>query len=272
MGDTVLAVVPDTIEREILIDAPPGVVWSIVTEAQQVAGWFSDEAEIDLRPGGRMLLTWRRHGTYEGRVETVDPPLRFAFRWQTREGEFSETNSTLVVMTLQAESRRPGSASSSAASPRCRGPTTRAPATPTRTRGVGDRARRASRLCGPGGSRQPRPMTTSADEGDRLWAALGDPMRIRLLDLLLERGEATASTLAGALPITRQGVSKHLAVLDATVSSQTIGTAGKSSTPSARNASIRPAPPWPESQTVGHAPGDIKRMAERAAKSQEQGS
>ena len=102
-GDTVLAVVPDAIEREILIDAPPSVVWSIVTEAQHVAGWFSDEAEIDLRSGGRMLLTWRRHGTYEGRVETVDPPRRFAFRWQTREGEFSETNSTLVVMTLQAE-------------------------------------------------------------------------------------------------------------------------------------------------------------------------
>jgi ArsR family transcriptional regulator, cadmium/lead-responsive transcriptional repressor len=57
-------------------------------------------------------------------------------------------------------------------------------------------------------------MSTGSEEADRLWAALGDPMRIRLLDLLLERGEATASTLAGALPITRQGVSKHLAVLE----------------------------------------------------------
>jgi DNA-binding transcriptional ArsR family regulator len=57
-------------------------------------------------------------------------------------------------------------------------------------------------------------MTARRDEADRLWAALGDPMRIRLLDLLLERGEATASTLAAALPITRQGVSKHLAILE----------------------------------------------------------
>ena len=73
-GDSVLAVAPDTIEREILIDAPPRVVWSIVTEAEHLAGWFSDEAEIDLRSGGRMLLTWRGHGAYEGRVETVDPP------------------------------------------------------------------------------------------------------------------------------------------------------------------------------------------------------
>ena len=100
---SVLAVAPDTIEREILIDAPPRVVWSIVTEAEHLAGWFSDEAEIDLRSGGRMLLTWRGHGAYEGRVETVDPPRLLAFRWQTREGEFSEANSTLVVMTLEAE-------------------------------------------------------------------------------------------------------------------------------------------------------------------------
>jgi uncharacterized protein YndB with AHSA1/START domain len=97
---------PDAIEREIVIDAPPTVVWSIVTEAQHLAGWFSDEAEIDLRSGGRMLLTWHGHGTYEGRVETVDPPRLFAFRWQTREAEFSETNSTLVVMTLEADESR----------------------------------------------------------------------------------------------------------------------------------------------------------------------
>jgi DNA-binding transcriptional ArsR family regulator len=68
-------------------------------------------------------------------------------------------------------------------------------------------------------------MTTRADEADRLWTALGDPMRVRLIDLLLERGEATASTLAGSLPITRQGVSKHLALLerDGLVSSRRSG-------------------------------------------------
>ena len=54
----------------------------------------------------------------------------------------------------------------------------------------------------------------TAEDEDRLWAALGDPMRLHLLDLLLERGEATASALAAALPITRQGVAKHLAVLE----------------------------------------------------------
>ena len=96
--------VPDTISREIDIDAPPDVVWAIVTEARHLAGWFSDEAEIDLRPGGAMLLTWHGHGSYRARVETVEPPHTFAFRWVMREGvEPVQGSSTLVVMTLTPE-------------------------------------------------------------------------------------------------------------------------------------------------------------------------
>jgi DNA-binding transcriptional ArsR family regulator len=49
---------------------------------------------------------------------------------------------------------------------------------------------------------------------DELWAAVADPTRRRLLDVLLARGEATATALAAELPVTRQGVAKHLAVLD----------------------------------------------------------
>jgi DNA-binding transcriptional ArsR family regulator len=56
-------------------------------------------------------------------------------------------------------------------------------------------------------------MTRDGEDADRLWTALGDPMRLRLLDLLLEHGEATASALATELPITRQGIAKHLLVL-----------------------------------------------------------
>jgi uncharacterized protein YndB with AHSA1/START domain len=95
------AVLPDAITREIDIDAPPDVVWEIVTEARHLAGWFSDEATIDLRPGGTMLLTWHDHGTYRARVETVEPPHTFSFRWVLRAGEEPVPGgSTRVVMTL----------------------------------------------------------------------------------------------------------------------------------------------------------------------------
>ena len=46
-----------------------------------------------------------------------------------------------------------------------------------------------------------------------VFAALGDPHRRYLLESLSERGRATATELAGELPVSRQAVSKHLAAL-----------------------------------------------------------
>ncbi|MFD6416091.1 ArsR/SmtB family transcription factor [Streptomyces sp. NPDC060194] len=50
---------------------------------------------------------------------------------------------------------------------------------------------------------------------DGVLAALADPTRRQLLDLLAARGSATATSLAEGLPVSRQAVVKHLAVLDA---------------------------------------------------------
>ncbi|MDG4858548.1 metalloregulator ArsR/SmtB family transcription factor [Streptomyces sp. T-3] len=50
---------------------------------------------------------------------------------------------------------------------------------------------------------------------DNVLGALADPTRRQLLELLAAHGEATATTLAGPLPVSRQAVVKHLAVLDA---------------------------------------------------------
>lgn len=49
-----------------------------------------------------------------------------------------------------------------------------------------------------------------------LFAALGDPTRLALVQQLSARGPASISTLAERLPVmTRQGVTKHLQVLAA---------------------------------------------------------
>jgi DNA-binding transcriptional ArsR family regulator len=55
-------------------------------------------------------------------------------------------------------------------------------------------------------------MTVEPD--DELWAAIADPSRRRVLDLLVRGGEATASALALDVPFTRQAVAKHLTVLE----------------------------------------------------------
>ena len=54
----------------------------------------------------------------------------------------------------------------------------------------------------------------STPPADAVFAALADPTRWRVLTLLAERGEGTATTLAGELPVSRPAVIKHLAVLD----------------------------------------------------------
>lgn len=97
----------DRIERETLIDAPVERVWRLITEAEHIGTWFSDAgAEIDLRPGGQLVLRWQEHGVVRGVVEAVEPPHRFAYRWLLSSDEESPTptpaNSTLVEFTLSA--------------------------------------------------------------------------------------------------------------------------------------------------------------------------
>jgi DNA-binding transcriptional ArsR family regulator len=60
-----------------------------------------------------------------------------------------------------------------------------------------------------------RPPQERADDTDDVFAALADRTRRALLDALVTcGGAASATTLAAELPITRQAVVKHLAVLD----------------------------------------------------------
>jgi DNA-binding transcriptional ArsR family regulator len=57
-------------------------------------------------------------------------------------------------------------------------------------------------------------VSAATAEVDELLTAVADPTRRRVLDLLLETDDATATALAGELPVTRQAVVKQLAVLN----------------------------------------------------------
>lgn len=94
--------VPEQIEREIVIDAPPERVWEILTEAEHFQRWFAfDGASIDLRPGGEIVMQWKEHGTFYARIEVVDPPHQFAFRGSRVPGVRSpERDSTHVTFIL----------------------------------------------------------------------------------------------------------------------------------------------------------------------------
>ena len=91
----------DVIEREILIEASRERVWTVLTEAEHVKGWFGDAAEIDLRPGGKAAFGWTGHGTHRAVIERVDEPNFFSYRWaRGADVEPAEGTSTLVEFSL----------------------------------------------------------------------------------------------------------------------------------------------------------------------------
>lgn len=78
----------------------------------------------------------------------------------------------------------------------------------------------------PSGAGIVRPAAGPADAGpDPVFAALGDPTRRQILRAVGRRGHATATELAGELPVSRQAVVKHLQALAAAglVGSERIG-------------------------------------------------
>lgn len=105
----------------------------------------------------------------------------------------------------------------------------------------------------------------AAEVVDSVLGALADPTRRQLLDLLAARGEATATTLAERLPVSRQAVVKHLTVLDAAglVSGGRVGREVRYTVrPAALNATAR----WMSALAADwdHRLANIKRVAEAA--------
>jgi uncharacterized protein YndB with AHSA1/START domain len=83
-------------------------VWALITEAEHLGRWFGDAgAEIDLQPGGAMLVRWSEYGASHARVVAVEPHTRFSYRWAPFKDPGGEEpvdgNSTLVEFTLQPD-------------------------------------------------------------------------------------------------------------------------------------------------------------------------
>lgn len=92
------------IERAVVIEAPAQVVWRTITEPDQIARWFAERVELDLKPGGRGYLEFRQDVGTAILVVAVDEPRRFSFRWnRTQDDDPTPENSVLVEFTLTAQ-------------------------------------------------------------------------------------------------------------------------------------------------------------------------
>ena len=55
-------------------------VWAAVTTPERLADWLAN-AEIEMKVGGSIRLTWNGVHQMEGRVVVCDPPRSFAWTW-----------------------------------------------------------------------------------------------------------------------------------------------------------------------------------------------
>jgi uncharacterized protein YndB with AHSA1/START domain len=75
-----------TIERDIEVDAPPHVVFEVISRPEHMREWWPDDARFEPVAGAPGELVWRDEEsgtttTVALAVVEVDPPKRFSFRW-----------------------------------------------------------------------------------------------------------------------------------------------------------------------------------------------
>lgn len=69
-----------SIERRLDVDAPPSDVWPLLGDPEGWARWLADEAEVDVRPGGRGRLV-EDGAVRQVEVDDVEAGRRVTFHW-----------------------------------------------------------------------------------------------------------------------------------------------------------------------------------------------
>jgi uncharacterized protein YndB with AHSA1/START domain len=92
---------PDRIERTVELAHPPAKVWAALTTAEGLAGWFGQQAVIDLRPGGSASMAWDSGHRAEMRVERVEEPVVFGYTWHIFGLPEDDPRRTYVEFTLE---------------------------------------------------------------------------------------------------------------------------------------------------------------------------
>lgn len=102
MTDT--STVLPAVERTLELSSPPERVWRALTDPAEIGKWFGQRAKVDLRKGGGATFYWDGYGDFAARIEAVDPPHYFAWRWGHQPNQPLEEadDATLVEWWLDA--------------------------------------------------------------------------------------------------------------------------------------------------------------------------
>jgi uncharacterized protein YndB with AHSA1/START domain len=91
-----------SIEREIHIDAPPEVVFEVISRPEHVREWWSAESDVEPTAGATGELVWAdgdnpRANVTPMTVVVAEPPRLFTFRWAHPAGETANDGNSLLV-------------------------------------------------------------------------------------------------------------------------------------------------------------------------------
>jgi uncharacterized protein YndB with AHSA1/START domain len=95
-----------SIEREIHVDAPPEIVFEVISSPEHIREWWNGaETDVSPTPGAVAEIAWGRD-TAEPHIEPLtvvdaEPPRLFSFRWVYEPAVVATaTNSLLVTFEL----------------------------------------------------------------------------------------------------------------------------------------------------------------------------
>jgi uncharacterized protein YndB with AHSA1/START domain len=95
-----------SIEREIHVEAPPEVVFEVISQPEHIREWWYAESDVEPSPGATGELVWAdgddpRAQVVPMAVVVAEPPHLFTFRWTHPAGEAAvDGNSLLVTFEL----------------------------------------------------------------------------------------------------------------------------------------------------------------------------
>lgn len=91
-----------SIEREIRIDAPPEVVFEVISQPEHIRAWWDADTDLEPSPGAAGELAWADGDVPRAHVVPItvvvaEPPRRFVFRWTHPQGEAAVDGNSLLV-------------------------------------------------------------------------------------------------------------------------------------------------------------------------------
>ena len=93
----------ETIEWEVIVAAPPELVWQFWADPARLVRWMGTEATLEPRPGGDIVVRYGNGAVMRGEIVEVDPPRRLVFTWGWEDpAEIVRPGESRVEVTLEA--------------------------------------------------------------------------------------------------------------------------------------------------------------------------